>query len=256
MIWIFAMGLCVVVFTYITIPLYVKNPLQEETPDTQKNETIVYRNELKAIEKIVTSGDESPAALAVQKSILEKRLITSATQRPHLSSRLKTGWIVGTFAVLVSGTFGTYILIGSPKLTSVQALKTPVLSAPQALSQNGPDVQHENNASMEDLIAGLEKKLQAGGQSPQQWGLYARSLMTVNRFEDAISAYEKTLLLSNNNPDIKAEVDSARAFIAQQNSGKMTQPGPSREEVEAAQSMPPQDRAAMIQGMVMAYQKS
>lgn len=252
MIWVFIIGLCVAVFVYIALPFYMKTPVPEDKIGPRDNEVSAYRNELKNIEKELASENGDLTALAAQKLILEKRLVSSATKSPYLSSSLKIGWMVGTFSVLIAGAMGLYGLLGSPDLTDPGILKPATLSAPQALSQNTPDIQHENNASMNDLVEGLERKLQAGDQNPQQWALYARSLMTLNRFEDAFAAYEKTLSLTDNNPDIAAELESARAFAAQQNKpvGAQPEPGPTREDMEAASQMSPEDRAAMIQGMV------
>jgi len=252
MIWVFVIALCAAAFAYIALPFYMKTPVPNDTTGPQDNEISAYRNELQSIEKELASGDGDQTALTAQKLTLEKRLVSSATKSPNISSNLKTGWMASAFVVVTVGTLGLYGLLGSPDLTDPKILKPATLSAPQALSQNTPDIQHENNASMNDLVEGLERKLRAGDQNPQQWALYARSLMTLNRFEDAFAAYEKTLSLTDNNPDIAAELESARAFAAQQNmpTNAQSEPGPTREDVEAASQMRPEDRAAMIQGMV------
>ncbi len=250
MIWIITFGLCVAVFAYIAMPFYVKSSIEDDVHKTQKNEISAYRNVLKNIDSVIVAGEDDPASLAQQKTNLEKRLILSGTQALNLNKKTPLIWLSIIFIALIAGTFGTYSFIGSPNLAFSKSNERPVLSAPQALSQNAPDVQHENNASMADLVVGLEKKLQAGDQNPQRWGLYARSLMTLGRYEEAFLAYEKTLLLTDSNPEIAAELESARAFAAQQTTPRIVQPGPTREDVEAAAEMAPDDRAAMIQGMV------
>lgn len=257
MIWFLTVGLCVVVFAYIATPLFFKNLATQNIETPAQAEVLAYRRELQHIEKTLESGECDVEALTAEKTLLEKRLVKAATQGSDVSSYRKTAWMTGIFAVLIASTLGIYGAIGSPELTVENVVKPAVLSSEQALSQNAPKLQHENDSSMEDLIAGLERKLQADGQNPQQWGLYARSLMTVNRFDEAFAAYEKTLSLTDNNPEILAELESARAFAAQQNTSAQGQgvsspqsPGPSREDVEAAAQMTTDDRNAMIQGMV------
>ena len=75
--------------------------------------------------------------------------------------------------------------------------------------------------------------------------------MAVGRYEDAFKAYEKALALSDNNPDIAAELESARAYAAQPKEQLSPPPaGPTAEDMAAAAQMSPEDRAAMIEAMV------
>lgn len=250
MIWVITLALCGAVFLYISIPLFSRTAIPEDVNRSVDREVSAYRNELREIETKLASEDGESASLTTQKSVLAKQLVKSATRSGHISQTSKTNWIIGVFAIVTAGTLAIYATIGSPNLIDEGALKPAVLTPPQALSQNNNNVQHENNASMEQLIASLEKKLRAGENNPQQWGLYARSLMTVNRFEEAFSAYEKTLSLTNNNPEIVAELQSARAFAAQQTTQAPPQAGPTQADIDASTQMTPEDRGAMIQGMV------
>ena len=252
MIWFLLLVICIIIFVYIAAPLYFKNLPNEESAWARENVIKAYREELKDIEKSIDADGENNEALTAQKSVLEKRLLESAAQTINISSKPKPLSAAALLMLLFAGTIGTYFLIGSPQLANNNALQQAVLTAPQALSQNTPKPQHENDASMEDLLISLERKLEANDGTLQQWGLYARSLMTVGRYEEAYIAYEKTLALSGNNPDIAAELKSAREFGAQQSNPASTPPppGPSRDDVAAAAQMSPDDRAAMIQGMV------
>ncbi len=256
MIWVLTIGLCIAVFAYIATPLFFRNLTLPNLDGEAQDEISAYRHELQQIEKTLASGECDVDAMTAEKRVLEKRLVKAATQASGITTNRKTVWMAGTFLVLTAGTLGIYGVIGSPELTGADALKPAVLSPEQAMSQAAPKSQHENDTSMEDLISGLERKLLAGEQSPQQWGLYARSLMTVNRFDEAFVAYERTLSLTDNNPEILAELQSARAFAAQQTvpvqsgAGSVRTPGPTREDVEAAAQMTPDDRNVMIQGMV------
>ena len=251
MIWLFIFGLCSSVCAYIAVPLYFKNLKEVETLSSQQSVLEAYKDELLKVERDSQEDDTGDEYLFPQKSVLEKRLIESAGKPAQISARIKPVWAGATYAILLASTLGVYSLIGSPNLTIKNSLKPAVLTASQALSQNTPEPQHANDASMEDLVSGLEKKLQTEGGTLQQWGLYARSLMTIGRYEDAFKAYEKTLELSGNNPDIITELKSARAFAAQQSRPLSSpQAGPNREDIAAAAQMSEEDRAAMIEGMV------
>ena len=65
------------------------------------------------------------------------------------------------------------------------------------------------------------------------------------------------LILTDNNPGVVEELESAKAFIDQANNmqpqnreAPVSSPGPSAEDVNAAASMNDEDRQAMIQNMV------
>ena len=252
--------LSIAIFAYICAPLYSANPLPDDVVDPMQEEISIYRDEYRKVNAKLGADEGHTATLEKQKSILEKRLVQSAKQKVFISSGLKTSWMIAIFLSLTIGSYGIYSRIGSPELINTKNLKPPVLSAEQALSQKeAQTVQHENNASIAELVAGLEKKLQTNDQDPQLWGLYARTLMTLGRYEEAFVAYEKTLSLTDNNPNLAAELKSARAFAAQQNapstsSIKPSQSapprGPNAQDVQAAAQMSPEDRSAMIQGMV------
>lgn len=257
MIWFLSLGLCLVVFTYLITPLFFVNPMPENIEGSTDNEVAAYRNELRHIEQRLAEGDCDIEALTAEKIVLERKLVKAATQTSHISPKRKPAWTIGIFAVLLASTLGIYGAIGSPRLTLENALTPAVLSSEQALAQSAPNSQHENNASMEELILGLEKKLEIDSQNPQKWGLYARSLMAMNRFDEAFVAYEKTLSLTDNNPEILAELESARAYARQHGSQPQKSvipvspsPGPNSEDIAAAAQMSADDRNAMIQGMV------
>ncbi len=245
MIWILIFVAGISTLAYLAAPFYLKK-------DSANDELSTYREALSNIEDKVKLEGADIEQLNKEKLQLEQRLLSYVAKDPLPRKASNKGWMAVCAATLFAGSLGIYTLIGSPNLSKAKNQKPATLSAPHAMSQNMQEVQHENDATMEQLIAGLETKLKAGDESPQSWGLYARSLMTLSRYEEAFKAYEKTLELTNNNPQVAAELESARAFAAQQGEqANMTQqPGPSRADIEAAQSMSQEDRAAMIEGMV------
>ena len=161
------------------------------------------------------------------------------------------------FSALIFGSLGVYSLIGRSDLAHRPKAQPAVLSPQQALSQNATP-QHDNEMSIEQLVGGLEEKLKENPNNPQGWVLYARSLMTLQRYDEAFTAYERVLSLTENNPNIVEELRSAKEFAAQQIAGATRQSqdvqsqtsGPTQEDIAAASQMTQSDRDAMIQGMV------
>ena len=253
MIWFLSIGLCLGVCAYLSIPLYLNRAASEKTHEAAQNEVLAYRKEIRRIKKMIADEGSDVSALTAERTVLERKLIKAGSQISDTPLNRKAIWVASIFIVLTTGTFGIYGVIGSPDLTRAQAKKL-VLRPSQSASQN---LQPENAASVDDVIAGLEIKLQAGSKNPQDWGLYARALMATNRFDEAFVAYENTLSLTNYNPQVVAEFESARAYAAQQRGGSVQQglpspqsTGPSREDIEAAAQLNSEDRNAMIQGMV------
>ena len=70
--------------------------------------------------------------------------------------------------------------------------------------------------------------------------------MTLNRYDDAIAAYETAAQLSADMPEVVDELGRARAFAASQ--GGMPQIDEATR--SAVQSMTPEQQAQMIEGMV------
>jgi len=180
-------------------------------------------------------------------------LIVPLSRKQSSENGPATVWILLIFTVFLFGSLGVYSLNGRPDLAQTNVQQTPVLSPQQALSQSATP-EHDNEMSIEQLVGGLEEKLKANPNNPQGWVLYARSLMTLKRYDDAFSAYERVLELTENNPNIIDELRSAREFASQQingpeQSGDINR-GPSQDDIRAASQMSESDRNAMIQGMV------
>ncbi|WP_371397953.1 tetratricopeptide repeat protein [Fretibacter rubidus] len=261
LIWFAFAAIAILVILYVCGPLY--GPVEDAV---ESEEVAQYKSELQALNDLIdngTTGDDIEA----KKRVLEKRLIEVATRKAAASTPVSPVTLMGVAGLFALGGAALYTQIGAPELTDRAALKTPTLSADQALSQNSVtggaiDPDHEGDVTMEELVERLEVRLQSEPDNPQGWILYARSLMTLRRFERAFEAYEKTLALTDNNPNVTEEYASARAFASQENgqapatipappiTANRAQPGPTQDDIAAAQSMSDEDRSAMIQGMV------
>lgn len=192
--------------------------------------------------------DEAEQAIAgLQRQILARRESPS-TQSPAIVN------IVLLLAVGMIGT-GVYFIQGRPDMVDL-APDTPVAAQRPAPSAT-PDT--DRTAQLAGLVEQLEVRL-AGEQAndPNGWLIYARSLMSLNRYDDALNAYERVILLTDGRVSVVEERDSARVYIAQAGQSLTTPPildarpqrGPTEQDVRDAATMSDADRQAMIQGMV------
>jgi len=249
MIW-FILGVTVlVVLIFLLAPLYKKTA--PSVPASAEVEN--YTAQINDIEAQLLNETANTGALTAKKIELQRHLLASSGQQ----MRPDTGPPVVILSGLVIGfgfaAMGLYAILGNPDLTEKHMLQKSRLTPETALSMNA-EPQHKNNASLPDLVTRLEAKLANDPNNPEGWRLYARSLMTMDRFADAFMAYEQVMVLTGNNPNVAEEIERARAFAEQKTGGSVPQtvqqPGPSAEDVSAAAAMSESDRAAMIQNMV------
>lgn len=258
MIWLI-MGISVLaVLLFVAQPFYAKNAPVIEADSEVKD----YLAQIKDIDTRLENADKSDGVSALELAKIELQRQVLAKSEIGKDSGPKTVLLSVLLIIFAFGTMGLYATLGRPELTKAAALQKPILSPAQAMVQDTqPD--HENAMSLEDAVAGLEKKLAQDDQNPQGWVLYARSLMSMRRFDEAVGAYEKVLVLTDNNPNVQEEFDSAKAYIAQQQDvvgaqaspqapikAPIKAPGPSAEQMRDAVAMTPEARQAMINAMV------
>lgn len=209
MIWL------ILIVLSLACALYICGPLLGTGADIDRSaELRAYSAQIKALE----NQDLSPA-LAARKVHLQRRVlaITDADNR-QTRSRKSAGLAIAIFAGIILFAGGFYAVLGRPDLTG---------PAKQI-------VQNDQQPTQEELAARMEGLLDAEPDNRTGQILYARLLMNMGRFDQAIARYEKAQSLEPS-AQLTEEVDSARAFIDQ---------------ARAAGSMPAQDRMAMISGMV------
>ncbi len=111
-------------------------------------------------------------------------------------------WVPIGGAVAVAGALALYLMLGSPQLTASDAVAAgatapagesgatmPSASAPAAVTPQ----QRQAAGSMDTAVAGLERRLGAGGGSDADWELLARSYEFLGRTDDAAAARRKQL---------------------------------------------------------------
>lgn len=208
MIWFLLFVICTIVFAYITAPLYFKNLPNEESAWARENEINAYREELKDIEKSIDADDENNEALTAQKSVLEKRLIESATQTINISSKPKPISAAGILMLLFAGTVGTYFLIGSPQLANNHPASAPPPPGPSrddvaAAAQMSPD---DRAAMIQGMVDGLSEKLTGNPDDPAGWIRLLRARKVLNQTLEAEAELKAMKAHFNDKPDLISQI--------------------------------------------------
>ncbi|PHR94082.1 MAG: c-type cytochrome biogenesis protein CcmI [Robiginitomaculum sp.] len=243
MIWLVMGILVLAVLLFVTQPLYAKMAPQA----VQDTELADYLTQIERLEAQIAEGGENTRTLEAAKNDLQRALLASKNKPLGVDTGPSRLLLSSLFVVFSGVVIGLYILLGRPELTQVGALQT--LSPPDALNQKMAR-QGEANLSLEQLVKRLEGRLQKDANTAEGWVLYARSLMSLKRYDEAIIAYNRVVELTDNNSDARVELEQAKIFIAQQSGTASGASGPSVADMEAASQMSEQDRSAMIEDMV------
>ena len=155
------------------------------------------------------------------KTELQRQLLSSQSKTIKDDTGPPVLLLALLFVMLGFGTLGLYSMLGNPGLSKPGALQKTV--APARNSAAEPE-------TLEGLIDQLEAKLESGQGGAEGWMLYARSLMSLERYSEAVAAYEKVLSLTNNNANVAEEFSNAKAFIAAQSTAQ--QPDQARRKSE------------------------
>ncbi|MGJ8563724.1 MAG: c-type cytochrome biogenesis protein CcmI [Alphaproteobacteria bacterium] len=230
------------VLMFLVVPL-IKKP----NPSLNSQvEISAYKTEITRLEAEVAKTPDPE--LEARKLDLQRQLLALTKQRDSETSAPALLITNSLFAFFIFGAIGLYALLGSPDLTTSDALEYMAPPTQQA-SEMPADTE-----SLAELLTLLKSKLDTTQKNDAKgWMLYARTLMNIGNYAEAFKAYEKVLALTGNDPNVAEELEYAKGFAknpqAAPNSSAERR-GPSAGDIEAAAAMTPEDRAAMIENMV------
>lgn len=127
----------------------------------------------------------------------------------------------------------------------------------EAAEQLSPE---KRAAMVEETVTRLDARLAGEGGSADEWGRLIASYATLGRADEARAAYDRALAALG--PGAEADAlraqaarlgisgDASAAAAPAPSPAANVAPGPTQEEIAAAEQMSPDDRAAIIDGMV------
>lgn len=152
--------------------------------------------------------------------------------------------ITGLFVLLMIPLFGLifYQNIGTP-----EAINIPVAS-PQQAAQQQPH-SSGGQGQMDELIASLQQRMAENPDDPEGWLILGRSLKSMQRYQEALSALSNAYRLLPDNPLVMIELAEAQLFASNQ-----ADIGPeARQLIDSALAIDPQlQKALWLRGMVAA----
>ena len=163
--------------------------------DTRADNIRIARERLAELEKEKTKGDLSDEEFAQAKQDLEIALAqdpstaSSSTRQTDNKGTARLTLVIIAVAIPVIVTL-VYQRIGSPEHMFVAGPGQP------APSPSRPQ------ASIGDLVGELKQRLEAEPDNPQGWFLLGRTFMKLQRYDEAVQAYERLNEVLPDNPSV------------------------------------------------------
>lgn len=187
LIWIIAILLILLALGLI-LPSLLRQNLDYKDDRHEQNITIV-KQQLAELEKEYAAGNIDDAEYQEGKNELEDTLYEDLKDIETGDAKSKKSLIsVIAIAVFIPlCTIGIYLIVGTP--TAIPESSKVV--TPQQQNE-APDIQA--------MIKKLEDKLASDGSDPQGWFMLGRTYSVLQRYDDAVKAYEKSYEIDDKNP--------------------------------------------------------
>ena len=144
------------------------------------------------------STEELEAARAeVESTLLEDVAVVSEGLAQNSQKTSATNWSVAVIAAGVPIVAGLlYLTLGMPRAFLHGA------DAQVAVPQGHPQLESERPASVEELVAKVEQRLQQNPNDAQGWEILANTYMALKRYADAANALAKHMALVGEQPEL------------------------------------------------------
>lgn len=209
--WMVAAGLVALAILFFIPTLLRKRP-SEDVSSNELNITLI-KQQLAELDADLESGELDQEHYEASRRDLEKELLEDISGS---DSALTGSPKAGRFAIAVlllavpAMAIPLYLTIGSPGIIPRLA-EAPIQGSEAA--QAGHEAPGQSMASMVDLVEKLAQRLEQEPNNPDGWKMLGRSYMALNRFGDALKAYEKAYALNPNDSDLLLAYASTMAQI-------------------------------------------
>lgn len=225
--WIIIAGITLLVLLFILLPV-----LRAEADDTSRGDydLNVYRRQIDEVETDRDRGVLTDAEAQAARTEVERRMLQAGRERAAISvsggRNLRFGVAAATACVVPLVSIWLYGEIGRPDLpgqplaerTDVPANTTRTAAARPAQAGGQTDVGDDERApSIDQMVGGLEKRLEEEPGNFQGWVLLGRSYQSMGRFDDAVAAYQTASKLpeAQESPDVHIALGEALISAAE-----------------------------------------
>lgn len=181
--WLGALAL-VLLCLAVLLPSLLRDAAQ---PVTGSDDALraLYQAQLQELAREHRAGNLDAADLAQAEDELQRRLLQELAQRAQPRAWRQRPWLPRASALVLAvllpvAAWGLYVQVGDPQ-------------AAARLAQADAVGHSAGQAQVEAMVAGLAQRLQAQPDNLPGWVMLARSYETLERYADAVRAYQSAL---------------------------------------------------------------
>lgn len=220
----------------LAVLLFVLRKPVNALADSREENLLLAREKLAELDAELAAETVDQATYQQAKEEIEQGLLddTAGTDQPPTVSRGGKGAAtIALLALVPLLSVGLYLQLGSP-----QHLQ---MAGPGAATQN-PHAEGASGSAptMAELLTGLEQRVEQNPKDPEAWFMLGKVYAGMERFGDAVKAYEELAGLTNNHPQALIALADA---LAMSQGGSMN--GRPYELVRQALDQEPDDATAL-----------
>ena len=238
-----AMTLCV-------LGLLLRPLLKRPTQITSEQEKTlpVYRQQFSELEQDLTNGLLTDEQYQTARHELERRVLeeTGSSETSSMTSGglVNLRFVALSVAMIIPAASGVlYWTLGNPA-----AMTHPAASPMSA--QSGAGDERQMMEGLNTLMERLKKKLEQNPNDATGWAMLARSYMAMERYADAVPAFDKAFKLNPNDADMLADYADALGI----HQGRKLE-GKPETMIEKALKVDPNHVKALMLAGTMAYNR-
>lgn len=207
--WIIAAGLLVLALILLILPI-LRQPADDQANDRKQQNINIAREKKTQLDKQHEQGEMSQAEYDSNLQDLETALALDL-ERSELSTQNYPGkWAVWAIAVVIPVmSIAMYIQLGEYRV-----IENPQLA--EALQR--PSSEGVRNMSIEQLLDRVRQRLRENPEDAEGWFILGRTLLTMQKIDEAVTAFQRTYELVDNEPGVMFTLADA---LAMQNQGSM-----------------------------------
>jgi cytochrome c-type biogenesis protein CcmH len=225
--WIILTALTALAAAWLTIPLVRRH---EARVDARAATIAVLKDQLADIDVQLAAGAIQPGEAEGLRNEIRRRLLAAghipAELDRTMGQKALSGLALGLAAMVAVAGAALYASMGQPEMASGTA------PAPAAAPAAAPVPDAAAQGEVNQLVAGLEQKMQANPDDPEGWRMLGWSYFQTGRYADAAKAYARAIALK---PDGEGYNSAYGEALVQEAGGQITPAAAAAFEKAAAQ---------------------
>jgi cytochrome c-type biogenesis protein CcmH len=210
MVWMILTAMSALSLVLILRPLLRRG---ENGPSRAEYDTRIYKDQLNELERDTARGVINEEAARAARAEIARRLIAADEEAKATTPEMATtsgkamAAIVGVTIPALA--LGLYAIIGSPHLPAQPGAKLQAKAKAQQGSKSASAAPDLNTT-----VAQLAARLKQHPDDLEGWRLYARSLVGMRRFTDAVAAYQRATTLAPKDANLWSQLAETQITAA------------------------------------------